>query len=57
MICQRCEDEVDELTRVRVGKKTLRLCESCADEVRQEAEIADEAEGVMQEMMEYKGRR
>ncbi len=57
MKCQRCEEEVDEVVRVKVGKKTLRLCESCADEVRQEEEVAEGAESAMQGMMEYKGRR
>ena len=57
MICKECGDEVDELVTLRVGRKKLRLCEDCADRKREELEIAGEAEGVMQGMMEYKGRR
>ena len=56
MECADCGDEVDELIAVRVGRKTLKLCEDCADRRREEDEIAAEAEGVMQGMMEYKGR-
>ena len=56
MECQDCGEEVEELTRVKVGRKSLRLCEDCAAVRREEAEIAEEAEGVMKDMMEYKGR-
>jgi len=56
MVCQDCDDEVDEVTRVKVGRKTLRLCEDCADRWREEAEVADEAQSAMRNMMEYKGR-
>jgi len=55
--CKKCGEEVDELVSVQVGKRTLRLCESCADEVREQEEIAEGAEGAMQGMMDYKGRR
>lgn len=57
MICKKCGEEADELVSVKVGKKSLRLCEGCADELRQSDEINAEAEGAMQSMMEYKGRR
>jgi ribosome-binding protein aMBF1 (putative translation factor) len=57
MICKECGDEVDELVTVKVGRKKIKLCEDCADRKREELEIAGEAEGVMQDMMEYKGRR
>ncbi len=56
MKCQDCGEEVDELEKVKVGGKTMRLCEECADERRGEAEVDDEAKGAMQNMMEYKGR-
>lgn len=56
MICKECSDEVDELVTLRVGKRTLKLCEDCADRKREELEIASEAEGVIQGMMGYKGR-
>lgn len=57
MECAECEDEVETLVKVKVGKKTVGLCEDCADRAREEAEVADAAESAMQGMMEYKGRR
>ena len=57
MECQNCQDDVEELLKVKAGKRTLRVCESCADELRNNEEIADAAESAMQGMMEYKGRR
>ncbi|MBN1962493.1 MAG: hypothetical protein JW841_16290 [Deltaproteobacteria bacterium] len=56
MKCQRCNEEADELFRTKVGHKTLKLCEYCADEVREEEEISASAETNMQNMMEYKER-
>jgi len=55
MECQDCGDEVDEVIRVKVGRKTLKLCEDCAEVRQQEDELAGEAEDVMRGMMEYKG--
>ncbi len=57
MKCQKCGEEVDELVRVKDGKKTVKVCEECADAIRAEQEIGDGAEDAMQGMMEYKGRR
>lgn len=57
MRCQECQDDVDELTSVKVGKKTRKLCEDCADRAQEEDAVAGEAESNMQKMMEYKGRR
>ena len=54
--CRECGDEVDELVSVKVGKKKVKLCEDCADRAREEAEIAAESEGVIQDMMGFKGR-
>jgi len=54
--CQECGEEIDEVVRVTMGKKTLRVCQDCADELRDEKEVAEGAERVMQGMMEYKGR-
>ena len=56
--CHDCEDSIDgdEIVRVKVGRKTLKLCEDCSDIRREEAELAGEAMSVMQGMMEYKGR-
>lgn len=55
--CRECEDEVDELVKVKIGRRTVKLCEDCADRAREEAEIAEASEGVIQDMMGYKGRR
>ena len=56
-VCRECGDEVDELFRVKVEGRTVRLCEDCADRAREEAEIAEESEAVIQDMMGFKGRR
>lgn len=55
--CKLCEDEVDELVPVRVDGRTKRMCEDCADRLREEQEIAEESEAVVQQMMGFKGRR
>ncbi len=56
-VCKGCGDEVDELCSVIVGGKRKRLCESCADRAREEAEVAEQSEAVVQKMMDFKGRR
>ncbi len=56
-VCKSCGDEVDELVSVKVGSKTKKLCESCADRMREEAEVAEQSEAVVQKMMDFKGRR
>ena len=56
-VCKECEDEVDELVKVKVGKRTVRVCEDCADRLREEAQIAEESESVIQDMMGFKVRR
>lgn len=55
--CKECGDEVDEVVRVRVEGRIQKLCEDCADRVREEQEIAEESESVIQDMMGFKGRR
>jgi len=35
----------------------VRLCEDCADRAREEAEVAEQSEAVVQQMMGFKGRR
>lgn len=55
--CRECDEEVDELVKLKVGGKTLKLCEDCADRKREEEEVAEASEGVIQDMMGYKGRR
>jgi hypothetical protein len=55
--CKECEEDVDALVTVKVGGKSKRLCEDCADRAREQAEVAEESEAVVQGMMGFKGRR
>ncbi len=55
--CKGCGDESDELVAVKVGAKTKKLCESCADEAREQDQIAEASESAVQNMMGFKGRR
>jgi len=56
-VCKECEEEVDSLVTVKVGGKSRKLCEDCADRAREEAEVAEQSEAVVQNMMGFKGRR
>lgn len=56
-ICKSCGDDVDELVSLKSGKKTLRLCEDCADRAREQADVAEQSEAVVQQMMGFQGRR
>jgi ribosome-binding protein aMBF1 (putative translation factor) len=55
--CKECENEVDALVSVKVDGKSKKLCEDCADRVREQAEVAEASESVVQGMMGFKGRR
>lgn len=55
--CRECDDEVEELVKVKVGTKTVKVCEDCADRLREEAQVAEDSESVIQDMMGFKGRR
>lgn len=55
--CQECEEQVDEVEKVKVDGKVRKVCEDCAEILREEAEIAEQSESVVQEMMGFKGRR
>lgn len=55
--CKGCDDEVDALVSVKVDGKTKKLCEDCADRARESAEVAEQSEAVVQQMMGFKGRR
>jgi hypothetical protein len=55
--CKECGEEADALVTVKVGAKSKKMCEECADRVREEGEIAKESESVVQNMMGFKGRR
>jgi len=56
-VCKGCGDEVEALVSVKVAGKTKKLCEDCADRAREESEVAEESERVVQGMMGFKGRR
>ncbi len=56
-VCKECGDEVAQLKTVRRGSKAKKMCEDCADRDRENAEIAEASEHVVQEMMGFKGRR
>jgi len=55
--CKQCGDEVDELKTIKVQGKAKKVCEDCADRIREEGAIAEESEAVVQNMMGFKGRR
>ena len=55
--CKQCGEEADALVSVKVAGKTKKMCEECADRAREEAEVAEQSEAVVQGMMGFKGRR
>ncbi len=55
--CKECENDVDALVSLKVDGKAKKMCEDCADRVRETAEIAEQSESVVQGMMGFKGRR
>jgi len=55
--CKVCEDEVDKLVSVKVDGKAKKMCEDCADRAREQAEVDEASESVVQNMMGFKGRR
>lgn len=56
-VCKQCDNEVDSLVAVSVEGKKRKVCEDCADRLREEAAVAEESESVVQNMMGFKGRR
>jgi len=56
-VCKGCDNEADTLVTVKVAGKSKKLCEDCADRAREEAEVAEQSEAVVQNMMGFKGRR
>jgi len=56
-LCKECDNEVDSLMTVKVAGKNRKMCEDCADRAREEAEVAEQSESVVQSMMGFKGRR
>jgi ribosome-binding protein aMBF1 (putative translation factor) len=55
--CKPCGEEVDTLVTVKVAGKAKKMCEDCADRAREQAEVAEQSEAVVQNMMGFKGRR
>jgi ribosome-binding protein aMBF1 (putative translation factor) len=55
--CKKCGEEADALVTVKVAGKAKKMCEDCADRAREEAEVAEQSEAVVQNMMGFKGRR
>ncbi len=55
--CRECNDEVEKLVSVKVAGKAKKMCEDCADRARENDEIAEQSEAVVQQMMGFKGRR
>jgi hypothetical protein len=55
--CRECDDEVEKLVTVKVAGKSKKMCEDCADRARENEEIAEQSEAVVQQMMGFKGRR
>ena len=55
--CKACGEDADSLVTVKVDGKAKKLCEDCADRAREQAEIAEASESVVQNMMGFKGRR
>jgi hypothetical protein len=55
--CRSCNEEVARLVAVKIDGKAQKMCEECADVAREKAEIAEESEHVVQQMMGFKGRR
>lgn len=55
--CKECGDEVEALVTVKDAGKAKRVCEDCADRLREQQQIAEESEGAVQNMMGFRGRR
>jgi hypothetical protein len=55
--CRECENEVEELVTVRVEGKRKKMCQDCADRLRESEQVAEESEAAVQQMMGFKGRR
>jgi ribosome-binding protein aMBF1 (putative translation factor) len=56
-VCKGCGEEVDELVSAKVDGRSRKLCEDCADRAKEQNEVAQQSESVVQNMMGFKGRR
>ena len=55
--CRECGEDAAALVSVKVDGKAKKMCEECADRAREQAEVAEQSEAVVQGMMGFKGRR
>ena len=55
--CKECNEEVDSVVTVKVAGKPRKVCEDCADRLREQEEVAEASESVVQGTMGFKGRR
>jgi ribosome-binding protein aMBF1 (putative translation factor) len=55
--CKECGEEAESLVTIKVAGKARKVCEDCASRANEQAEIAQESEAVVQNMMGFKGRR
>jgi hypothetical protein len=55
--CKQCGEEADALVTVKIAGKAKKMCEECGDRAREQAEVAEQSESVVQNMMGFKGRR
>jgi ribosome-binding protein aMBF1 (putative translation factor) len=55
--CKQCGEDAEQLVTVKVEGKAKKMCEDCADRAREQGEIAEASEAVVQNMMGFKGRR
>ncbi len=56
-VCKACGNEAETLLAVKIDGKSKKICEDCVDRAREEGEIAEASESVVQGMMGFKGRR
>lgn len=55
--CKSCGEETETLVSVKLAGKAKKLCEDCAELAREQADIAEQSEGAVQQMMGFQGRR
>jgi ribosome-binding protein aMBF1 (putative translation factor) len=51
MTCKECHDSTDEPVVIKVANRSLRVCEPCADLLREQEEIAEQAESALQALV------
>lgn len=56
-VCKECGDEVETLVKVKVDGKLKKVCEDCADRMRESSEVAEASEQVVRQMMGFRGTR